>query len=352
MSSLSARIVRDWYQKKSWLWILLPLSLVFRVLSALRRRLYRRGVFASERVAMPVIVVGNITVGGTGKTPLVTALVERLRAVGFKPGIASRGYGANPPVRPLSVTAETNVAHCGDEPLMLARRTGVPVVIDSDRVAACNRLIVEHHCDVIVTDDGLQHYRLQRDVEVVVIDAERGLGNAQLLPMGPLREPPARLDCVDYVVINGSRIPAGLECFNPLSMQIEADEFIELATSKRLPVQAWPGDRRVHAMAGIGNPQRFFDTLGKLGFDIIPHSFADHYAYTREDLEFGDRLPIIMTEKDAVKCRQYLPDVPCWALAVSARLPDAFFDQLIERLRHLDGNTHRLSKYNGSQENP
>lgn len=344
MSSLSARIVRDWYQKKAWLWILLPLNLLFRLLTALRRWCYRSGLLSSVRVSVPVIVVGNITVGGTGKTPLVTALVEHLRAAGYRPGIASRGYGASPPAYPLSVNAATEVAHCGDEPLMLARRLGVPVVIDRDRVAASDCLVRQHHCDVVITDDGLQHYRLQRDLEVVVIDGQRGLGNAQLLPMGPLREPASRLHGVDWVVVNGERIPAELEPLQPLNMSLAAAEWVELSSGKRLPLDGWEGDKHVHAVAGIGNPQRFFDTLTQLGFDIIPHPFADHHTYTASDLDFGDRRPIVMTEKDAVKCSRCQPGVPCWYLTVAAELPTEFFDGVLRRLQQLNSEN--------KQENP
>lgn len=333
MSSLSARIVRAWYGKPGWLWLLSPLSVLFLLLSSMRRRAFSAGIFPSWRAAVPVIVVGNITVGGTGKTPLVVALVERLKQAGYRPGIASRGYGGKPPFTPYSVGPEATAGICGDEPLLLARRTGVPVVVDSDRAAAGRCLVERHRCDVLVTDDGLQHYGLQRDIEIVVIDSERGLGNGMVLPVGPLREPAARLRNVDFVVANGGAGVAGLPGLAVTAMTLRATSLVNVHTSRELAVGEWSGGQRVHAVAGIGHPQRFFDSLEQLGFTVIPHPFGDHHHFVPGDIAFNDDLPVLMTEKDAVKCRQGVEDDRYWFLSVDAVLDETFFETLIERLR-------------------
>lgn len=335
MAGFSARIVQDWYRGKVWLWILAPLALVFYLLTGMRRVLYHLQWKRTQRVAVPVIVVGNIAVGGTGKTPLVAALVDRLVVAGFRPGIASRGYGGKPPFTPFSVTVATDAGVCGDEPLLLARRTGVPVVIDSDRVAACEHLVAQHRCDVIVTDDGLQHYRLHRDIEIVVIDGERGLGNACLLPMGPLRELPRRLNKVDHVVINGDGAApgSGLADKMPTTMHIQPGSWVNLKSLQTLPVDSWPLDKQVHAVAGIGNPSRFFNVLRGLGFAITEHAFDDHHVFKSGDLQFDDNLPVVMTEKDAVKCLSQIPHDQCWYLSIDAVLPDSFYDDILGQLQ-------------------
>lgn len=333
MARLSAYITQSWYKGAAWLWLLLPFSILFLLLITARRHAYRIGLFKSWRVSVPVVVVGNISVGGTGKTPLVEVLVRRLRDEGYHPGIASRGYGGDPPVRPYSVTPDTPATISGDEPLLLARRTGVPVVIDSDRFAACRALIERHECDVIVTDDGLQHYRLQRDIEIVVIDSKRGLGNGRVLPMGPLREPVSRLNRVDFLVTNGDADHRQLSGYTVCPMTLRPLALINMKTGVSVDPGQWVSERRVHAIAGIGNPERFFTALEALGFTVMRHPFADHHQFRAGDITFDDALPVIMTEKDAVKCQALQPGDNCWFLTIEAVLEDNFFQALLEQLR-------------------
>lgn len=300
---------------------LLPVSLLFAAVAALRRLAYRTGILASERVGVPVIVVGNITVGGTGKTPLVLWLAEALRGRGRRPGIVSRGYGARTRV-PRAVRPEDAPDVAGDEPLLLARRSGAPVWIGRDRVAAARALLAAHpECDLLISDDGLQHYRLRRDAEIAVIDG-RGAGNGWHLPAGPLREPVARLARVDALVINGERLPAGLVDVPPVpafSMRLVGERFRRLGdASQTCGPEAFAG-LRLHALAGIGHPQRFFDHLAALGLRAVPHVFPDHHAYAAEDLAFEGADALLMTEKDAVKCAAFAPS-NAWVLPVAAHL--------------------------------
>lgn len=316
--SLETHLTRRWYGRPGWLWLLWPLEGLYRALTALRRAAYRRGWLASWRAPVPVLVVGNIAVGGTGKTPVVIALCQALREAGWRPGIVSRGYGAQPRAFPHLVEAGDDAAVAGDEPLLLARRSQCPVVIAPDRASAVRELLRGQRCDVVICDDGLQHYALARDIELVVIDGGRGLGNRHCLPVGPLREPPARLAAVDALLINGGDGPTGLGH----RFQLQPTALVQLATGRRLAVAAWPNDqRRVHAVAGIGNPGRFFTTLRQLGFDVAEHPKPDHHRFAAADFSFGDDLPVIMTEKDAVKCTG-LDDSRLWYLAVDAALPD------------------------------
>lgn len=302
---------------------LLPLSWLFRALAALRRLLYRRGVWRPVRVGVPVVVVGNITVGGSGKTPLVLWLAQALAARGHAPGIVSRGYGGSAVV-PRAVQPGDDAALVGDEPLLLARRAGCPVWIGRERVAAARALLAAHpDRDVLICDDGLQHYALARDVEIVVMD-ERGLGNGWFLPAGPLREAPSRLRTVDALVINGVRPPAGLgvQAAPVFFMRLAGERFAAL---RRPEVHCSAGDlqgRRLHAVAGIGHPQRFFDHLAGLGLRFAAHPFADHHRYTAEDLAFPDADALLMTEKDAVKCAGLaLPET--WVLPIDAHVSAA-----------------------------
>jgi tetraacyldisaccharide 4'-kinase len=279
---------------------------------------------------VPIIVVGNITVGGTGKTPMILWLIEHCRARGLKVGVVSRGYGARPPQIPWRVRAEQSAAEAGDEPLMIVRRSGVPLMIDPDRSSAVRALLAEEPLDLILCDDGLQHYRLARDLELVLIDAARGLGNGHCLPAGPLREPAERLAEVDAVLHNGAPSdPPGA-----FSFVLRPSALINLASGERRDVAHFPTGQSLHALAGIGNPQRFFTTLEALNWRPIPHPFPDHAAYTAEQLRFTPELPLVMTEKDAVKCRSFAaPD--WWYLAVEAQPSPAFvawFDAQLERL--------------------
>lgn len=324
--SLERQLNARWYGRPGLLWLLLPLEGLFRALAALRRRCLN-----SETVGAPVIVVGNLAVGGSGKTPMVLALVEHLRAAGYRPGVVSRGYGGRAKQYPLLLAADTTPAEAGDEPCLIARRSGVAVAVAPDRPAAA-RLLVAAGCNVIISDDGLQHYRLARDIEIVLVDGQRGFGNGHCLPVGPLREPVRRLNSATFCVSNGEAA-APLPVTN-YAMHLHGQTLVALHSGERCAAQAWPGNRQVHAVAGIGHPPRFFNSLRALGFDVIEHAFGDHHNFVADDLQFGDALPIIMTEKDAVKCASLCPD-NCWMLPVDARLPAAFFAALDAELDRL-----------------
>ncbi|MCW8193348.1 tetraacyldisaccharide 4'-kinase [Proteobacteria bacterium 005FR1] len=337
-----------WYRhRRPWLsLLLLPLSWLFAALVKTRRAYLLRQVkteSSQRRLPVPVIVVGNINLGGSGKSPLLIALARRLREAGYFPGVISRGYGSRAPFYPFEVTPDTLPLIAGDEPVMIARRSGCPVVIDSNRLNAARKLIESNRCDVILSDDGLQHYRLPRDLEIVVVDGQRGLGNGRLLPAGPLREPRSRLLEADWIVINGAANGTATELQNVLaekchSMRLKPAAWHRLDTDENIvaPQKPWSAGTRVHAVAGIGNPQRFFDTLRELGLEVVPHSFPDHHEFARDDFHFGDDLPVVMTEKDAVKCNALLEpeqgasDV--WYLSVDSELDDRFYESLIARL--------------------
>jgi len=307
------------------------LASIYAALIGLRARLFRWGLLRRHRLSAPVIVVGNVTVGGTGKTPLTIALVQRLREAGFKPGVASRGYGRADDRLPLWVEAATAPEQGGDEPVLIARRTGVPVRVDRDRVAA-GRALIAAGCDIVVCDDGLQHYRLRRDVEIEVIDGQRRYGNGRLLPAGPLREPAERAAQCDFHVLNG-----GEPAFGEWPMRLHTEAAQPLRGGRPRPLASFAG-QRVHAVAGIGHPRRFFDNLRGLGIGVVPHAFDDHHAYRAEDFAFGSELPVLMTEKDAVKCASFAKD---WyfSVPVSARLPEAFWVALLDRLARTETPT-------------
>lgn len=320
---------RGWYARSVPFWLvlplLLPISAVFGVISAWRRWAYRQGFLRSERLPVPVIVVGNITVGGSGKTPLVIALVEVLRAAGKTPGVISRGYGGQVRV-PTPVTFESRPEDVGDEPVLIARRTACPLWVGRRRAEVGRQLLANHpEVDVLISDDGLQHYALQRDVEIVVLDGARGLGNGFLLPAGPLRETRRRLDDVDAVVVNGAGL-SPLTTGRSFTMQLEGDRFWNLKTPENMQqARAFSGGA-VHALAGIGNPSRFFVALRKLGLEHVAHAFPDHYRYSAEDLPAGT---VLMTEKDAVKCADFMRD-DLWALKIDAQLEPGFINLILD----------------------
>jgi tetraacyldisaccharide 4'-kinase len=295
---------RAWYGREPVAALLIPLSWLFGAIVAIRRFAYRVGLFRAHRVGVPVIVVGNLTVGGAGKTPLTVDVVRRLQARGRRVGVVSRGYGGSADA-PRRIDATTSAAEAGDEPVLIAARTGASVAVGRDRVAAAALLAPD--VDVVVADDGLQHYRLARDLELVVVDGRRGFGNGRRLPAGPLREPPSRAARAGALVVNGAMdgvrgsLPAGPPV---LTMRLAPGDVVALADGARTSLGVWAG-RRVHAVAGIGDPSRFFATLAAAGLDVVPHPFPDHAAYSGADLEFGDALPVLMTEKDAVKCRTF-----------------------------------------------
>jgi tetraacyldisaccharide 4'-kinase len=281
-------------------------------------------VLRRYRAGVPVIVVGNLVAGGSGKTPLVLWIAELLARSGRRPGIVSRGWGGAAR-EPREASIASDPAEVGDEPIVLARRSGCPVWVAAERIAACRALRVQHpECDVIVADDALQHYALARDIEICVVD-ERGFGNGMLLPAGPLREPVSRLASVDAVVAHGA---AGVKGF---AMRLEGDRLVRLADAREVRAAAEFRRRRVHAVAGIGDPQRFFAHLRSLGLEVAPHPFPDHHPFVEADLDFGDDAPVVMTEKDAVKCKRFAR-AQHWVLPVRAALDPAFGPWLLERL--------------------
>ncbi len=339
-SRLAQRLVRWWYEPRlvPFLWLLLPASRLYGALAGLRRAAYRCGLLPAYRLPVPVIVVGNLTVGGSGKTPLVLWLVQRLRESGRRPGIISRGYGGSDrQVQAVKPTSLWSVV--GDEPMLLARRSGVPVFVGRDRVAAGKALLAAHpDCDVIVADDGLQHYRLQRSIELVVFD-ERGDGNGRLLPAGPLREPLRRLLRVGAVVWNGGLpqvLPHAAQAVPNFAMKLVGEHFVAVGGEPRsCSAAAWPG-RKVYALAGIGNPQRFFRQLEGLGLQVEAYPFADHHPYCAADLLFAHDGVLLMTEKDAVKCAAYVSG-EAWMLPVEAVISGApghadLFETILEKL--------------------
>ncbi len=311
--------------------ILIPLSLVFRLLVALRRDMYRNGMLASEQLLLPVIVIGNINVGGTGKTPLTLALAQQLAGRGWHPLIVSRGFGGTAK-RPLQVGTTAEALLVGDEPLLMAKRDICPVWIGKDRAQTARAALRAHpHCNVVLCDDGLQHYRLQRDVEIAVIDGARRFGNGRMLPAGPLREPESRLQEVDAVVVNGGEATAG-----QYAMQLTGETFYNLFEPGNTVPAAHFKEMKNHAVAGIGDPQRYFRHLEALGLSFTPHPFPDHHPYRAADLSFADCDAILLTEKDAVKCATFA-DARYWVLRVDARIDPALLEHLLRKI-NTDGS--------------
>jgi tetraacyldisaccharide 4'-kinase len=312
--ALSDRLLAGWYSSRP-IWILVPFAWLFAALAALRRFAYRSGMLQTATLPVPVIVVGNISVGGTGKTPFILWLAQSLKARGHAPGIVTRGHGGRAH-EPQLVTAASDPAGVGDEALLLARRSGVPVAAGRDRVAAARLLLANSRLDLILSDDGLQHYRLPRALEVVLLDGARGLGNGWLLPAGPLRERPARLDAAALVVIKR----AGVDGFSrpgAAIMDLSQDAAVSLNGGVRLPLARFAG-QAVHALAGIGHPEQFFAALESSGLKVDRRPLPDHTHLDARRLLFDDELPVFMTEKDAVKCTDMaLPHH--WYVEASAR---------------------------------
>jgi tetraacyldisaccharide 4'-kinase len=318
---MEQRLTRLWYGEGTRAAPLLRgLSWIYGAVVRLRSRAYAARWLDSQPAGKPVLVVGNLTVGGTGKTPLVAWLAQRLSQLGLRVGILSRGYGRSFDAAHL-VEPDSSWREVGDEPLLLRRRTGCLTMVGRERVAAA-RALVAHGVDLIVADDGLQHLQLARDCEIIVIDGSRGFGNGQLLPAGPLREPASRLLRADMVVINGEpehrslQLPRAAACVR-MTMVAGNARRVDGAAAER-PLESFQG-QPAHAVAGIGNPWRFFRDLRERGIDIIEHPFSDHHPFTARDLEFGDSLPVLMTEKDAVKCRE-LAGPRLWYVPISAQL--------------------------------
>jgi len=324
MSGLALRLQRIWYDGEPvpfWLSVLVP---VYRALRALHRATYRMGLRNAVRLDVPVVVVGNLTAGGSGKTPLVIALVEALRARGLRPAIVSRGYGGSQ--RAASVLDDApEPSRYGDEACLMRRRTRAMVAVGRNRAQAA-ALLIRRGANIVIADDGLQNLALARDIEICVIDGQRRFGNERLLPAGPLRDPLERLERVDFRVCNGARAEAG-----ETPMHLTGDMAVAVAGAPGArPLDSFAG-QRVHAIAAIGNPARFFTSLQVRGIEVIAHPFPDHHVFSAGDLEFGDGLPVLMTEKDAIKCFAFAgPDV--WCVPVSAELPQGFVDALLARL--------------------
>lgn len=303
-AALERWLLNVWYGD-GWLgkYLLLPLTGIFCVLAVVRRWQQTR---QQVKHPVPVIVVGNISVGGTGKTPLVIWLVEQLRAMGFRPGVVSRGF-------------KREGDGIGDEPLLIIQRTNVPLAVGKDRNQAITALLQQHACDIVIADDGLQHYRMGREVEICVVDGQRRFGNGCCLPAGPLREPVSRLQSCDFVITNGE------------NMQVQGDTLVNLLTHQEQPLAALAG-QSTHVVTGIGNPQRFIHTLEQAGLQVVPHLYPDHHAFTGAEICFADALPVLMTEKDAVKCRQFAAQHH-WYLPVVAVLDKEVAAALFTRLQ-------------------
>ncbi len=334
---MTALVDRLWYSGKRPLWPLYPLVWLYRTIAENRRR--RAWQAREESIPVPVVVVGNLTAGGTGKSPLTAALTGLLQEHGWQPVILSRGYGGKADRYPLLVTHDTGPDVAGDEPVMLAAESGCPVVVDPDRKRGALWALERKLGNILVCDDGLQHYRLPRDIELAVFDASRGIGNGALIPVGPLREPLERLGSVDFVITNGGHLDQ-LEHEHQFTMTLAPSELRNLVTGESLAPESLQG-QRVRAVAGIGNPGRFFDTLRTLGAQVRPRALPDHHRFTPGDLQSEDGEWLVMTAKDAVKCRGFAPD-NTWVLAVKARLPEAFREAFMASVNHcyqsLDSN--------------
>jgi tetraacyldisaccharide 4'-kinase len=325
-------LMRAWMRRGMLASALWPVSLLFRLLAAVRRALYRAGVLSTTRLPVPVIVVGNIFVGGTGKTPFTIWLVDQLRRAGFVPGVISRGYGAQND-QPIEVTQTSSPASVGDEPALMARRAQCPVMVARNRVAAAQALLAAHpEVNLIISDDGLQHYALQRDIEIVLCD-ERGNGNGWMLPAGPLREPASRRR--DFTVINGTHLPADISP-QPMCMQLVGDIAERLSDRSQSMALSAISASRIVAAAGIGNPSRFFSMLRNAGLTIEELPLPDHYDFAGNPFASVQADVILITEKDAVKCMQLETmknDPRLWVVPVTARIDRALSEQIVEKCR-------------------
>lgn len=319
--SLANFVNEVWYGRHPLALVLAPLGSVYRLASETRRYAYRNGILPIYRAPVPLIVVGNLSVGGTGKTPLVIWLAGYLKALGYKPGVLASGYGGHARGWPQQVRPDSDPHAVGDEAIVIARRAHCPVAAGPDRCASAAALVEHATCDVLISDDGLQHYALERDIEIAVVDGVRRFGNGRCLPAGPLREPVTRLRDVDMVVTYGV---AGRGEF---AMKYVTTHAVKLnGRGNSAALESFAADP-VHAVAGIGHPDRFFTSLKSRGLRVIPHAFPDHHRFRESDFAFGDQLPILMTEKDAVKCEAFAP-ARSWFVPATAELPDVFATRL------------------------
>jgi len=324
----------SWYKKRLWLWILWPFSRLVKSLVIRRRNKFLLNSDLSWKPNIPVIVVGNIIVGGSGKTPFVIWLSKVLEEQGYKPGIVSRGYGSKSNQYPLVINDDSRVEDSGDEPLIIHRNTNRPVCISPNRTQAVKKLLEDTDTDIVISDDGLQHYKLGRDLEIVIFDGLRGIGNSLCLPAGPLREPIERIKDADFIVSSTKRLNIE-EIHEDSLMTYKPLEWVRLSDNRRFPAKDWPLSRNVHAVAGIGNPSKFYNTLTDLGLNLVEHSFPDHYQFKEEDLSFEDNHPILMTEKDAVRCMD-MKNKNLWYLSIEAEIKDGSFKtELLSKLKEI-----------------
>ncbi|CAG1022699.1 partial tetraacyldisaccharide 4'-kinase, partial [Patescibacteria group bacterium] len=320
--TLVRRLTDVWYKDPfigTWL---MPFGFLFADVVRFRKFLYRIKVLKTEHLPVPVVIIGNITVGGTGKTPLIIALAELLTQQGYKVGIISRGYGGDETAR--LVTSDSTAEQVGDEALLIAKQTGCQMAVAPLRVEAGRLLLAHQPCDLLLSDDGLQHYALHRDIEIAVVDGERRFGNGYCLPAGPLREPIPRLNSVDFIVVNGEKTEE-----REYTMHITGDKAINLVTGETKPLQQFIGET-VEALAGIGNPDRFFNLLKKIGLNITAHSFPDHHSFSARDIDF--KQTVLMTEKDAVKCTNFAKSNH-WFVPVTATLEPVFIEKFLNLLK-------------------
>jgi tetraacyldisaccharide 4'-kinase len=336
MNSVSNWLQKQWYKKSlhPLLWVFIPLSLLYVFFVKIRKAYYQSNRISKASFPIPIVVVGNLTVGGTGKTPLVIHIVKVLKQYGLRPGVVSRGYGGShskTSQEPLWVYANSDPKQVGDEPLLLAKRVFCPIVIAANRIKAVQSLLDSGQVDVVISDDGLQHEKLKRDIEIIVIDGKKRLGNGWCLPVGPLREPSQRLEEVDFIVCND---PIQFDNDQEYDMVLRPRTLSSgLEPSQQNSINFFQG-QTVHAIAGIGFPERFFDLLTKHDLKVIPHPFPDHYPFQQKDIEFNDDLPILLTEKDAVKCSGLMSHKH-WVLSVDSAVNPLFDMRLLKRLDEL-----------------
>ena len=373
--SIETTMTRAWQRQAAWLWLLLPVSWLYEFITMVRRQAYKIGLFASYRAPIPLMVIGNITVGGSGKTPLIIALVNYLQKQGIKVGVISRGYGGDSNQMPALVHADSLPSIVGDEPCLIVNMTDAPMAVCPNRKQAITTLLNAHpDLQLIIADDGLQHYALQRDIEWIVVDASRGFGNQQLLPTGFLREPMSRLTGANVVYhekadrttkdnkqAKAKRLTMYLQADKLQPLWSSAVEIDGLSVAAKTPMPLMPPipNGRVHAVSGIGYPQRFFDTLMALGFDVIGHAYPDHYDFSLDELLQYSELPIIVTSKDAVKIRALLINMSSrqplndeyqelvhrlWVLPVTAVLSDGCYVSLQQQLKALNINLSKSTK--------
>ena len=317
-------LIDAWYKKSWWLYLLTPLTFLFSIIVKSRKNSYLKNQKKIWRSPVPIIVVGNISMGGTGKTPLVKYIAAELAKRDFKPGLISRGYGGKYSGT-LEVNAETTYKKTGDEAQILGKLK-MPFFLDKNRSRGAKKLQEKHDVDVIISDDGLQHYAMGREIEIAVIDGARRLGNGLTFPAGPLREPKSRLKEVDFIVNNGGPTEG-----DEILMTLSPAKFIHLNSGKEYSIDKWPMHNQVHAIAGLGNPNRFFDLLLRLGFEFDKNPFPDHHKYNKRDLYYLDHLPILMTEKDAAKCKHF-NNSKIWYLSIESKIESQFIDRLEEKL--------------------